>query len=345
MKISVGICTYNGERFIAEQLESVIHQSVKPDEIVVSDDYSSDETVKIVQEVLSSSKIKYQIIENKTHQGIRKNFEKVFRQCTGDVIFSCDQDDIWLESKIEEFLPFFEDGYDFVYSNSCLVDVQRNIIEPDCWKYYGVDFSSIGINQYRILTLTNRTLSGYNMAFSRKLLQKTLPFPEHFIHDDWIALCSSWFGSIKFIDNPLTEYRIHGSNISGFSRKTLEQKSNDQKQISKRRRLFSDELYFASPDTYFGNAHLYLASKVFLERMGDYIDDNFRTLTNDFIEFREHILKCTPKHRLLAIYSLTKELLAGRYRQFRGKSKRFIKDVVFLLVNRNTDFEYDLNIW
>jgi hypothetical protein len=79
--------------------------------------------------------------------------------------------------------------------------------------------------------------------------------------------------------------------------------------------------------------------------MGDYIDDNFRTLTNDFIEFREHILKCTPKHRLLAIYSLTKELLAGRYRQFRGKSKRFIKDVVFLLVNRNTDFEYDLNIW
>ena len=90
MKISVGICTYNGEKYIREQLESIINQSIKPDEIIISDDASEDNTIQIIESILSESDISYIINKNDVRQGLHSNFTKCFELCTGDVIFSCD---------------------------------------------------------------------------------------------------------------------------------------------------------------------------------------------------------------------------------------------------------------
>ena len=339
MKVSVGICTCNGERFISEQVRSVLNQTVKPDEIIISDDNSSDKTIAIVREELSKCDIPYRIEESQVHLGIRKNFEKVFGLCQGDIIFSCDQDDIWAEDKIESFMPYFEAGYSFVYSNSWVVDSERKLISSNYWTFYGVDFANISIDQFRVTTLTNRVVSGYNMAFTKSLFKQVAPFPEHFIHDDWIAICSSWYGKVAFIDKPLTEYRIHGNNTSGFG------VQEDRQEIQKSNKLISESYYSTPPNVWFGNAHLYLASEAFYARMKEVIDARFRTTTKKFITFEKSILACVPKNKLKAILLLSRELITGRYKEFRGGIKRWLSDVVYILVNTNTNYTVDFNIW
>ena len=99
--ISVAMCTYNGEKYIQEQLESIIYQSVPPDEIVICDDCSNDATLEIVKDILNSYDGIVQLVSNKHNLGYRKNFEKAISLCHGDIIFLSDQDDVWSSNKIE----------------------------------------------------------------------------------------------------------------------------------------------------------------------------------------------------------------------------------------------------
>lgn len=108
MTTSVAVCTYNGEKYIEEQLNSIIQQSIKPNQIVISDDNSSDNTVEIAKEILEKSGINYIINVNKPNLGITENFDKAFSLCTGDIIFPSDQDNVWFENYIQEFLLAFQ---------------------------------------------------------------------------------------------------------------------------------------------------------------------------------------------------------------------------------------------
>jgi glycosyltransferase involved in cell wall biosynthesis len=104
IKISVALCTYNGEKYIKEQIISILKQSKRVDEIIISDDNSSDTTLKIVNDLLSDCDIAHKICTHETNIGVTRNFMECISKCSGDIIFTCDQDDVWKKNKVEKMI-------------------------------------------------------------------------------------------------------------------------------------------------------------------------------------------------------------------------------------------------
>ncbi len=224
MKTSVALATYNGSRFLAEQLESILGQNHPVDEIVLSDDQSHDETTRIARTLLENqSQVAFRILENVENLGIVRNFENAISACRGDVIFLCDQDDYWLPQKTERLLDAFARNPDtlLAYSDATLV---------------GADRQPLGSTQSSALRVTRRErdlvesghafealihrnlVTGATAALRRGLFELSRPLPREWVHDEWIALIASSLGPITFIDEPLIEYRQHEGNEIGLRR-------------------------------------------------------------------------------------------------------------------------------
>lgn len=110
--VSVAMCTYNGEKFIKAQLESILAQTHVPDEIIICDDCSQDSTIDIVSSILKSWNGRYKIIVNQSNLGFKRNFAKAISLCTGDIIFLADQDDVWESCKIDVISKIFQNHND-----------------------------------------------------------------------------------------------------------------------------------------------------------------------------------------------------------------------------------------
>lgn len=152
--ISVAICTYNGEKYIKEQLDSIIHQTRVPDEIILCDDKSSDKTILIASEILDRSGIKYHIYVNENNLGVIENFKNAINYCKGDIIFTCDQDDIWNSNKVELIINEFEknDKCVLVFTDAELVNKNLNPIGMKLWStlsFKGDEF--LNKNYYNVL--------------------------------------------------------------------------------------------------------------------------------------------------------------------------------------------------
>ena len=124
MKVSVAMCTYNGEKYIEEQLNSILHQTKKIDEIIICDDGSKDKTLEICNKILESSNVEYILKLNKNNLGFAKNFYQAIKLCSGDIIFFCDQDDIWKENKVDLMCQVFDNDPDtlLVFSNAYITN-------------------------------------------------------------------------------------------------------------------------------------------------------------------------------------------------------------------------------
>ena len=214
--ISVCLATYNGERYIHCQLESILKQLSDDDEIIISDNGSFDKTINII-ESFGDPRIKlYSFIDNssikkrdsKSHYLVTRNFENALKNASGDYIFLSDQDDIWYENKVEKMLPYILKG-NLVQSNYSIINKQNQIIID---KYQKEN----PISNNLILNLYKQPFHGCCMAFPRSLLEIALPFPENLImHDNWlgcIAMLSRY--KVKYINAPLLYYRRHDLNVS-----------------------------------------------------------------------------------------------------------------------------------
>lgn len=203
-KISVCIATYNGEKYIKEQIESILFQTIQPNEIIISDDNSTDKTIEIVKK-FDSPLIK---IFNNKEKGIIKNFENALLNSTGDYIFLCDQDDIWKSNKIEKVIEKLK-TYDLVVHNAEIKEMNIDSkIKKTLFEIYNSK-SGIVRNFYK------NSYVGCCMAFNRKILQKSIPFPEKiYMHDIWIGMISEFSGKIYFEKEILMEYRRHDNNAS-----------------------------------------------------------------------------------------------------------------------------------
>lgn len=304
--------------------------------------------MEIAEKILRESNVSYKILAHETHQGILKNFSNCLDMCSGDVIFSCDQDDVWMKNKVEKFLPYFEEGCNFVYSNACVVDSDRNVLEKDFWNCYGIDFSSLTTAQFSKLLLQNCCIAGCNMAFTKELYDKIRPIPYHFLHDGWVAICAPWFGKIGFINEPLIEYRRHGKNVSGsqaVDNNAGKQTTDVKEKSNTRRRIIPDNYRKASPDSWFGNYHCYVANEIFYERMKEHISQEYATMIIRCNKFWKAILQCLPKQRLRSVMILAREYLNGNYIMFRGNLKRLVMDIIYLIYNEHTEFEHNRDIW
>lgn len=210
MTVSVALAAYNGEKYIKEQINSVLPQLSEDDEIVVSVDPSGDKTQDIVRDIsLSDSRVK--IIQGEG-RGLIKNFENAIKNSRGDIIFLCDQDDIWLEGKVQKVKEAIEnDGSLLCMHNARVVNEELEVINDS---FFSVRGTRTGI----INNIVKNSYMGCCMAFRKEAKQYILPFPEKLpMHDQWIGLVCERKGKVTLIDEPLLLYRRHEDNASSDS--------------------------------------------------------------------------------------------------------------------------------
>lgn len=214
--ISVAMCTYNGEAFIEEQLISIIGQTKQPDEIVICDDCSQDNTIQKAEEVLSAWSGNVKIIKNTHNLGYRLNFQKAISLCTGDIIFLSDQDDVWDLKKIEIIYRTFLNHPEIklVFHDAVLVDQRLQLLHSSFWHLLSFNPDDFSRNGYKRLLLGN-VVQGSACAFCRELFGTASPFPKEAVHDEWLALVAAISGGILPVSQPLMKYRQGNNQIGG----------------------------------------------------------------------------------------------------------------------------------
>jgi len=204
MKISVCMATYNGQKYIKEQLESILLQIGENDEIIISDDSSNDRTIDIIK-LFKDNRIS--IYENQKFRSPIFNFENAINHAAGNIIVLADQDDIWRKDKIKTIKKYMQD-YDLVISDAKIIDENCNTLQESFYKLNG---SKSGF----IKNIVKNSYLGCAMAFNKKILEKSLPFPKDIpLHDWWIGLIGEMYGKTYFIEDKLISYRRHGNNAS-----------------------------------------------------------------------------------------------------------------------------------
>ena len=228
--ISVALCTYNGEHFICEQIESILNQALPVDEIVVCDDGSTDNTIQIIENLRNKTNIAIRVFKNEEKLGVSENFQKAIDLCHGDLIFLSDQDDIWQANKVQTFVDYFNSNPNIsvCFSNAFLTNPDGTIISDRPNKLWDYTFN----HSYRKIfdkgsflecflggALTVRT-TGATMAV-RRMFIKDNPFVhlcnEEVMHDFAIVLLAAEQNVIGYINEPLIKYRLHPSQTCGLS--------------------------------------------------------------------------------------------------------------------------------
>lgn len=206
MTISIAMATYNGALYIQEQLASFARQTRQPDELVVSDDGSTDETLSIIQRFAASAPFPVRLFRNESALGYAKNFEAAMERCTGDLLFLSDQDDVWLPEKLERVeREFSTDPETFVIINDAAV-VEEDLRDTGLTKLGQT--LSLGLPEDRFLT-------GCCSALRASLLPMILPVPAHcFVHDTWLHAVATRLGLRCVLPESLQYYRRHDNNTS-----------------------------------------------------------------------------------------------------------------------------------
>lgn len=179
-------------------------QIAAEDEIIIFDDHSTDDTIKIIQ---SLKEPRIRLFEQQERQGVILNFECALKVAKGDVIFLSDHDDVWLPNKVTKCLAALESNV-AVVTDCQVVDEQLSLIAPS---FFAIRKSRPGI----VKNLLTNSYMGCCMAFRREVLAAALPFPKHIpMHDAWLGLVAELTGSVLFIAEPLLLYRRHQANVS-----------------------------------------------------------------------------------------------------------------------------------
>lgn len=222
MNYDVIIATYNGEKYIIEQLESIIKQTVKPNNIFIRDDGSSDDTVKIINDFITSgtNELKIHFIPDGENVGYIKNFQALSSLTISDIVFFSDQDDIWVNNKAEVLMGKFDCNEDIsvVFSDALLINNQKQTLGT-LWRF--INFIPTKENFRLEKILQNNFVTGATMAVKRDFLIDLIPFPENVPHDYWLACNAVIDGCLDCTDKELIYYRQHENNQIGAKKTSL----------------------------------------------------------------------------------------------------------------------------
>ena len=319
MKISIAMATYNGARFLQEQLDSFVKQNLLPDELVVCDDGSSDSTYEILEAFRVHAPFPVVLYKNNNNLGYTRNFEKVIALCSGDVIFLSDQDDVWFPDKIEEVVRVFTEKNDVF-----VVQVDMIITDHDMNPSAVTQLEntvSLGGN-------TDDYMTGCGMALRRSWLQLTLPIPDGISgHDLWISRISISLGVRQLLDRPLQYYRRHENNasqsVASTAKKLSQVDSFLMHGLSDATKGWSKELY------YFEEIYLRLSQgHSTLTRLGlaEEKESALSSIACRVKSLRQRIknVKLSRPKRFVGVISMA---LHGHYRHFSGW-KSVAKDIL-----------------
>ena len=218
--VSIALCTYNGDKFLEEQLDSLINQTYQNIEIIIIDDFSSDQTIEIIKRYVA----KFETIhlhQNEVNLGYVKNFEKAIGLCNGEFIALCDQDDIWAHEKINLLFNNIENNA-LIYHDSEFIDGKGTPLRKNL---------SERLNMYEGSSscpfFFYNSVSGHSIMFRKSLIGSILPFNENYYHDWQIAIIATAHGGIKYLNQTLVKYRQHELSNTDFLRiKTKRAKKN-----------------------------------------------------------------------------------------------------------------------
>jgi glycosyltransferase involved in cell wall biosynthesis len=223
LRLSIAMATYNGERYIADQLASFATQSRRPDELVVCDDASTDATAEIVRRFSASAPFAVRLEVNDTRLECVGNFARALSLCTGDVLFLSDQDDVWRPDKLEaiEQVLVARPEVGMAFGDMAVVDETLSPLG-----YTGLDALGFRGALMRLVEqgrafealLRYNLISGATMGFRAELRELALPIGEGWVHDEWIALIVSAVTEVAWIDRPLVLYRQHEGQQIGLRR-------------------------------------------------------------------------------------------------------------------------------
>jgi len=222
-RISVALCTYNSGRYIDEQLVSILDQRHPVDEVVISDDGSSDDTVERARRIATEHPHGgvVRILDAGRAGGVIKNFQRALEHCTGDLIVLSDHDDVWRVDRIEkalEVMPADADVPALVFSDARLVDENGDPRGRTLFQAYSVSDDELewvtGERAFEVLGWRN-IVTGATVMVNKALVDVALPLPERWIHDEWMAVLAAALGRIFVVREPLIDYRIHGRNQIG----------------------------------------------------------------------------------------------------------------------------------
>ena len=201
--VSVCMAVKNGERYLRQQIDSILPQLSENDELVISDDHSTDETISIIKSY-SDSRI---VLTANRGKGILQNFESALLLCQGEFIFLTDQDDVWMPEKIRKMVLHFE-NHDLIVHDCYIVNSTLHVLQDSFF-----DFNRSGKGIFK--NLVRNSYMGCCMAFKRKVLNKAVPFPSRIImHDQWLGLVAELDFHVAFISDKLVWHRRHELNAS-----------------------------------------------------------------------------------------------------------------------------------
>jgi glycosyltransferase involved in cell wall biosynthesis len=219
LSLSVALATYNGERYIGEQLDSIARQTRLPDELIISDDASTDSTPAIVQDFAQRAPFSVRFLQHK-RLGSTGNFELAIGACEGDIVFLCDQDDIWYPNKIEVIERVFTDTTEAgaVFTDADVVDENLRPLETRLWKTFKFsqkEQAQVADGDALSVLLRHPVVTGATMAFRSNYHDLVLPIPQTW-HDAWIALLIGATSRLVALPTPLIAYRQHRANNLGI---------------------------------------------------------------------------------------------------------------------------------
>ena len=221
-KIDILLATYNGEKFVKEQIESILNQTYENFNLIISDDASTDNTLNILEEY-EKKDTRIKVFKKEKNKGLIDNFEFLLKNVTSDYFMFSDQDDIWKKDKIEKRInKLKEESLGLVYTDLEIVDEKLNVIYPSYWKYKQIYKKIIKYNNFEALYLNN-FVTGCTILAKSKYIKDILPLPRNskfVLHDYWTALIISAKDKISYVEEPTIQYRQHKNNRVGSSRKS-----------------------------------------------------------------------------------------------------------------------------
>ncbi len=219
-RISVAMCTYNGERYLREQLQSIAQQTRLPDELVICDDCSVDLTPEIVSEFSRSVPFPVRFIRNHKNLGSTKNFEQAIALCEGELIALCDQDDVWLPEKLARQAALMEHNSSLggVFSDAEVIDERSQAIGSRLWA--GIGFTPVEQRQFSAgkgahILIKKNVVTGATFMVRADLQSIFTPIPNIWVHDGWMAWMIIVYSRLALIDVPLVRYRLHPNQQVG----------------------------------------------------------------------------------------------------------------------------------
>lgn len=326
MKISVALCTYNGAPFLREQLDSIAEQTRIPDELIVSDDKSSDETPGIVADFSASAPFPVHFVVNEQNLGSTKNFERAIDLCGGDVIALSDQDDVWLPEKLRRIEQVFagEARVGMVFTDAEVVDENLRPLGYRLWDSVGFDNRSRRlVRDGRVLDvlLPGWTVTGATMAFRStfKEMARDIPINLPLIHDGWIALMIASVAEVRFVEEPLIQYRQHSRQQIGAAERKPDGDATGLQNVKNAKRRTND---------YFSMIAIGMVAMERLSKMRDVrgYDQALAALGARILHL--HTRASLPSSKLSRLRSVVKELISRRYHRYSSGFYSAAKDLM-----------------